>query len=269
MGPFLQLPPRPSTAITSPLGGIVHLIQREISESFRSLWLAIPRDAAQCSAAFRLATFTVRILSSSEIVKELDQEDLETMFYFLPLVIQLIDDDLSIENCNGITGLELADQREEYAEIVFDGRKVLSNWIRSKEPVSFSPDVTISSLFTSFWEAKLEALGGMSPVDYRSGEAFVKIMTSVDSSSVSKSSDEVAKLCREARTANALRSAAYFSVLRSSILSNTVGNRVCNELVADSTGLKPQDERQDGKLPAGMNSIPSANSMQDCESWRS
>ncbi|KAJ5500783.1 Zinc finger RING-CH-type [Penicillium expansum] len=226
--PFLQLPPRPSTAITSPLGGAVHLIHHHRS------------------SAFRLAIFTISVLSNSELLKHLGQEDLETLFHFLPLVIQLIDDDLSIENCNGISGLELADQREEYMEIVFAGRKVVSNWIRGNEPVSFAPEKTISSLFAEFWETRLEELKGTSPLDYRVGEAFVKIMTVADSLQKSKSSEDVAKICREARTANLIRSASWFAVLRSSILSNPIGNRICNELVADSTGLKPQDLSQVG-----------------------
>ena len=33
MAPFLQLPPRASTTITSPLRGTVNLVQRDISES--------------------------------------------------------------------------------------------------------------------------------------------------------------------------------------------------------------------------------------------
>jgi hypothetical protein len=180
-------------------------------------------------------------------VKQLDKDDLETLFYFLPLAIQLMDDDLSIENCNGITGLELSDQREEFMDIVLEGRKVITTWIQAQEPVASLQDVSISSLFTLFWEAKLEALESTTPVHYRVGEAFVKIMSSVDSVLASKSSDDVAKICREARTANPTRSAAWFAVLRSSILSNPVGNRICNELVADSTGLKPQEERSDGK----------------------
>ncbi|KAJ5162717.1 Zinc finger RING-CH-type [Penicillium coprophilum] len=239
--PFLQLPPRPSTAITSPLGGAVHLIQRELSDSFKALWPTIPRDSEHRSSAFRLASFTVSILSTSDLLKNLDQEDLETLFHFLPLAIQLIDDDLSIENCNGISGLELADQREEYMEIVFAGRKVISNWIRDNEPVSFTPEKTVSSLFAEFWETRLEELKGTSPLDYRVGEAFAKIMAVADSLQKSKSSEDVAKICREARTANLIRSASWFAVLRSSILSNPIGNRICNELVADSTGLKPQD----------------------------
>ncbi|CAL5871644.1 uncharacterized protein PFLUO_LOCUS5897 [Penicillium psychrofluorescens] len=246
LSPFLPVPPRPSTAITSPLGGTVQLIQRELSDSFRALWLSIPRDSARCSAAFRLATFTIKALSSFDIIKQLDKEALETLFYFLPLTIQLMDDDLSIENCNGITGLELAGQREEYMDTVLDGRKVIATWIHAQEPMNSLQDMSISSLFTFFWESRLEALDGTTPIDYRVGEAFVKIMNSVDSVQASKSSDEVAKICREARTTNAIRSTARFAVWRSSILSNPVGNRICNELVADSTGLKPQEEHSDG-----------------------
>lgn len=211
------------------------------------MWLAIPRDSARCSAAFRLASFTIRVLSS-DITRKLDSESLETLFYFVPLAVQLIDDDVSIENCNGITGLELADQREEYLDIVFKGRQLVSEWIQTKEPVG-SSDLTVSSILATFWETKLEALSGVTPIDYRVGEAFVKVMTSADALEKSKSSDDVAKLCREARTANSIRSASWFATLRSSILSNTVGNRICNELIADSTGLKPQDPSSDGMCP--------------------
>ncbi|KAJ5131164.1 Zinc finger RING-CH-type [Penicillium bovifimosum] len=246
LSPFLQLPPRPSVAITSPLGGVVHLVQRELSDSFKALWPTIPRDSDHRSSAFRLAAFTISVLTTSDIVKNLDQESLETLFYFLPLAIQLIDDDLSIENCNGISGLELADQREEYLEIVFSGRKMVGEWLRNNEPLSFAPEKSISSLFVESWETRLDGLQGTSPLDYRVGEVFVKIMTITDSLQRTKSSDDVGKICREARTANPIRSASWFAVLRSPILSNPIGNRICNELVADSTGLKAQDASKGG-----------------------
>lgn len=248
MAPFLQLSTRPSTAITSPLGGVIHLVDRELSDSFKAMRLAIPRDTAHCSAAFRVASFAIKLLSSSDVIDKVDREDLETLFYYLPLAIQLIDDDLSIENCNGITGLELADQREEYLEIVYKGRQVVSDWIHTKEPVKSSQGTPVSSSLISLWEAKLEALNGTSAIDYRVGEAFVKIMSSTGASENAKSADDVAKLCREARTANAIRSASWFAVLRSAILTNPVGNRICNELIADSTGLKPQDTSPDGQF---------------------
>ncbi|KAJ5291939.1 hypothetical protein N7478_001190 [Penicillium angulare] len=244
MGPFLQLPPRASTAITSPIMGVVNLVEREISESLKALWLSIPRDSDRCTVAFRLAVFTIKALSTFDIATQLNTADITTLSYFLPLVIQLIDDDLSIENSNGISGLELADQREDYFDIVFQGRKIISDWIRSQEPLKSSPETTISSCLTSLWEDKLEALNGTSPADYRVGQAFVKLMTSMDEKR--KPPDEVAKICREARSVNGIRSASWFAVLRTSILSNPVGNRICNELVADSTGLKPEDPSSQG-----------------------
>lgn len=248
MAPFLQLPPRASAAITSPLGGIIHLMNCELSDSFKALRLAIPRDIAHCSAAFRVASFAITLLSSSDAINKMNSEDMQTLFYYVPLATQLIDDDLSIENCNGITGLELADQRAEYLEIVYKGREVVSDWIRMKEPVNSSQEMSVSSSLTSFWETKLEALSGTSAIDYRVGEAFVKIMTSTGASENAKSADDVARLCREARSANAIRSASWFAVLRSAILTNPVGNRICNELIADSTGLNSQDTSPDGEF---------------------
>lgn len=246
LAPFLQLSAQPSTAITSPLRGMVGLIQREISESFKTLWLTIPRDSARCTAAFRMTIFTIKVLSSFDIISQLEKDDLETLFFFLPLAVQLIDDDLSIENCNGITGVELADEREEYLELMFQGRRVIASWIHATEPSSLSSKTSISSSLVSFWERKLEGLDGVTALDYRVGEAFVKIMSSIDATMIEKSEDEVAKLCRAARTANSIRLASWFAILRSSILSNPVGNRTCNELVAASTGIKPQSSPSDG-----------------------
>ncbi|KAB8237331.1 ubiquitin-protein ligase RKR1 [Aspergillus alliaceus] len=235
--PFLALPPRLSTAITSPLGGTVHIIERHISDISRRRYETVPRDSSHCSSAMRLAYFTIRTLSSFDVTIQLRAEELETLFYFVPLAVQLIDDDLSIDNCNGITGAVLPEQREEYMEVVNDGRGLINGWAHSKEPAALS--------ITSLWESKLESLTGTSTVDYRVGEAFVKIIENLDSLNY-KSSEEVTKICKEVRTANAIRSAAWVAVLRHLILSNPAGTRLCNELVAESTGLKPHDERKDG-----------------------
>lgn len=245
LSPFLELPPRPSTAITSPLGGIVHLVDYELPEGFRKQWESVPRDADHCSPALRLALFTTRVLSSFDIIGHIDTEEgLETLFYNLPLALQLIDDDLSIENSNGITGLGFPEQQEEYMEVVNDGRKIISKWIHSDSQVTSGG--AVSSLLFSFWESKLDNLGGASPMDYRVGEAFVKIMASAGSTSKAKSSEDLAKLCKETRTANVIRSAAWLTALRHSVINNTAGTRLFNELVADSTGLSPQDGRDDG-----------------------
>ncbi|KAK1146565.1 hypothetical protein N8T08_002995 [Aspergillus melleus] len=238
LGPFLELPPRPSTAITSPLGGTVHLVNRQLAVDFKERYEAVPRDSSHCSSAFRLAYFITKVFSLFDLAGHLGTDELETLFHNLPLAVQLVDDDLSIENSNGITGLTLPEQREEYMEVVNDGRKVISGWVHSKD--------TLATTITSFWERKLEGLQGTSPSDYRVGESFVKIMGSVDSSNKSKTPEELTELCKSVRTANAVRTASWVALLRQSILSTPAGTRLCNELVADSTGLKPEDEKKDG-----------------------
>lgn len=236
--PFLDFPLRSSTAITSPLRGTVHLIDRTLSDTFKERYERVPRDSNHCSSAFRLVYFTTRVLSLFNITKDLDAEELETLFFNIPLSVQLVDDDLSIENSNGITGLILPEQREEYMAVVNEGRKVMRDWTETE---SIAPEIT------SFWQIKLGELAGLSPKDYRVGEAFTKIMDSASLSYKAKSPEEITKLCRDTRSANAIWSSSWVAVLRDSILSNPTGTRLCNELVADSTGLKPSDEKKDGE----------------------
>ena len=219
------------------------LVDGRLSETSKKEWESVPRDANRCSLALRLAYFTTRILSSFDILDHVDTETVETVFYSLPLALQLIDDDLSIENSNGVTGMELEEQREDYMETVNDGRKVISQWIHSGSQLATGESV--SSKLSSFWESKLDGLSGTSPMDYRIGEAFVRITASAGSKT--KSSEEVAKLCKDVRTANAIRSASWLAALRHSVISNPAGTRLCNELVADSTGLKTQDKKNDGE----------------------
>ncbi|GKZ19947.1 hypothetical protein AbraCBS73388_005061 [Aspergillus brasiliensis] len=246
LGPFLELPPRLSAAVTSPLAGTVHLVDRSVSDAFRERYARIPRDSHNCSSAFRLAFYTVRILSSFDIVEHLDTEELETLFYNIPLTVQLIDDDLSVQNCNGITGITHPEQREEYMEIVSDGRKAVNDWAQLHKQNEAAKGQTVGSLLSTFWTSQIEKLDGLSPLDYQVGVAFVKIMEAVDSSSKSRPTEEVTQLCRDMRKANAIRSASWVAVLRNAILSNPAGTRLCNEFVADSTGLKPNEESKDG-----------------------
>ena len=244
LDPFLQLPPRVSTAISSTLGGTLFLVDRDVPDSLQKELEGAPRDVSQLSSAFRLALFSIKILASSLFsVGQLGADESEILLYYLPLAVQLIDDDLSIKNCNGIIGPMASEQRDEYTEDVIEGYKIINSWANSPTLVDAKGAATVSSVLCSVWENKLQQLKDVFPVDYRLGQSFVKIMTEVRGMSLSK---DVTKVCREARTANAIQSAAWIAVLRESIVSNPVGIRLCNELVADLTGLKPEDERKDG-----------------------
>ncbi|KAL2006708.1 hypothetical protein VTN00DRAFT_9376 [Thermoascus crustaceus] len=246
MEPFLGLPPRASTAITGVLGGVVYLVDRGLSGSSRQKLESVPRDSDRCSSAFRLTSYVTKILSSSKIVEFLRPEERNTLFYYLPLAIQLIDDDLSIEGCNGITGLEMPEEREEYLEIVSQGRTLVNNWIRSESPLDSENGASLGATMAAFWEQKLEALEDTSPESYRVGEAFIRIMSERDSLSMSNSTDFLTNLSKQIRTSNAVRSAAWIAVLRPSLVSIPAGTRLCNELISDATGLDPKNKQSEG-----------------------
>ncbi|KAL1988798.1 hypothetical protein VTN96DRAFT_7682 [Rasamsonia emersonii] len=244
--PFLGLPPRPSTAITSPLGGIVYLIDHNLSDSFWQKLEGVSRDSDRCSSAFRLASYVAKVLSLPNVMESLGAEERETLFYYFPLAIQLIDDDLSIEGCTGITGLEDSEDREEYMEIVNRGRSIISSWIHSDARLNSEDRNSISEALFNFWERSLESLEDTSPESYRVGEAFAKIMSEAETRKSTKSMDSWVELLKEIRKINVVRAAATLLVWRHSIMSNPAGTRLCNELVADVTGINPQKDPIEG-----------------------
>ncbi|KAL4909631.1 hypothetical protein BDW74DRAFT_186161 [Aspergillus multicolor] len=243
--PFLDLPPRLSTAITSPLSGVVHLVNRELPESFTKRYEDIKRDSSQCSAAFRLTHFTVRVMSLFNFTKHLDLQSFQVLFSNLPLAVQLIEDDLDIERYNHIAGTLTHELREEYRDIVNEARKIISSWCSLTEYV-ISTEQTVTSALIHVWKTKLEDLDDTSPAAYRVGEAFAKLMEGMEPSDMGYSSEAIGQLCKELRTANAIRAASWIAVLRRPILSNPAGIRICNEFLADSTGLKVEDESANG-----------------------
>ncbi|KAL4876265.1 hypothetical protein BJY04DRAFT_143573 [Aspergillus karnatakaensis] len=243
--PFLELPPRSSTAITSPLSGVVHLVDRTLSESFSQGYENIARDASECSAAFRLTHFTVRMLFLFDLTKYLSKEGFETLVSNLPIAVQLIEDDLDLERYNYIAGSLTQEQREEHRDIVNDARRIIGGWSTSTQQIE-STDETVASALASTWKTRIEELDGTSPLDYRIGEAFAKIMDGMEPSDLAYSSEAIGQLSKDLRTGNAIRSASLVAVLRRSMLSNPAGVRICNEFVADSTGLKVEDETNNG-----------------------
>ncbi|KAL2855908.1 hypothetical protein BJY01DRAFT_196425 [Aspergillus pseudoustus] len=244
-GPFLELPPRLSTSITSPLSGTVHLIDRNLSETFSQRYENIARDSSHGSAAFRLAHFTIRALSSLNITEHIGVDEFKVLFSNLPLVVQLLEDDLAIERYNFIAGSLVQEQREECRKIVNDARNLIQGWSSSTQQIP-STGATISATIASVWETRLEKLEGTSPMDYRVAQAFTKVIEGVDPSAIALSAEAIGQLCRGMRSDNAIRSAARVAVLRRSILSNPAGIRICNEFVADSTGLKVEDKTING-----------------------
>ncbi|OKL63677.1 hypothetical protein UA08_00924 [Talaromyces atroroseus] len=242
LGPFLELPIRLSTSITSPLGGAVNLLSNDLSSTAQQDLTNVQRDSVGASSAFRLATYVVKILSLPNVLVSLNAQQRESLFYYLPLALQLIDDDVGIEASIGIVGLELSEDRDEALEVVSDGRSIISQWTHSDTRLSDNGR-TIQEDLLGLWELRVGALDDLSPESYRIGQAYVKIISGVDAT---KGSDALTGLAREIRKYNPIRAASELAVWGPSLSLSPSGTRLCNELIADVTGFKPKKNLTDG-----------------------
>lgn len=246
--PFLDLPPRPSTAITSPLGNTVQLVEYQFSADFWNRLRSVSRDSEGFSAAYRLVSFTTNFLSTIEIVKFLSVEQRDSLLYYFPLALQLVDDDISIAGSNGITSIESDPDWEEISNTAQLGRKLIDKWIRLGTLSGPNNEDSICSSLASLWTNKLNDLENASPESYRIAETFTKIMVEVRSQKPMRKSGSFDGISKEVRTMNFLRAAATLTVWRESIVSNPSGVRLCNEMIAFCTGLRPETQSGDGKL---------------------
>lgn len=244
MEPFLGLPPRPSTSITSPLGGTVHLVSNELSTSFWTKLENVPRDSSGESLAFRLTAYVTRILQLNNVFESLNSEQREVLFHYLPLALQLIEDDMSIEGSIGLVGLQLSEDYDGALEITSSGRSIVSAWVHSDAHPSGS-QISISEELYSSWNRKIEAVNDVSPESYRIGEAFVKLMSQKEST---KTSDELVSVSREIRKLSTVRGAAAIAIWGPSLSYSSAGTRLCNELIAEATGFNPQKNREGRRI---------------------
>ncbi|KAN0079467.1 hypothetical protein V8E54_004681 [Elaphomyces granulatus] len=237
---FLALPPRPSTAITSPLGGVVYLIETEPSSSFLEKLERIPRDFDYFSCAFRLTYYVIKVLSSSSIMEVLNSEEQETLFYYLPIAIQLIDDDLNVEGCNGLIGSETSKSHEELMEVVHEGWALVRHWIVS----IVQPDG--SENICAYWKQKLATLKDFSPEGYRVGQAFVRICSEAAILGTTENMASQMDTGNSFRTLNVICAAALVAAHKTMTLLTLTTTKMCNELVADVTGMNFESNYREG-----------------------
>lgn len=236
MEPFLRIPVRSSTSITSPLSGAVYLVADELPTIARKDSDMIQRDSVGASLAFRLTTYVVRMLSLPNVLLSLDVEQRESLFYYLPLALQFIDDDVSIEGSIGMIGLEFLEDRDIVLDTISQGYSIIGQWLRSDARLS-DAGRGVSNDLLKLWEVKIGSIDDLLPESYRVGQAFAKIMSDLEST---MSSDTLTSLARELRKYNPIRAAAELAVWGPVLASSPSGTRLCNELIADATGFKPE-----------------------------
>lgn len=242
--PFNRFNPPQSTAITSPLGGVVYLIDRTPSAEE----LRIARDSEGFSASIRLVLFAVKLLARRPfIIKHMDNGRRAALFLYLPLGLQFIDDNLSIAGVTPVWDFDSPEVEREMVDLLFEGRHLLNSFILSSMTTDelenkYQPNIL------SVWEAQLPF--GDVPVvaAYQRAKAFTDIfLEALESAGRFKHPPEWNLAAQGVRSSpDVFGSASLLAVLKDSLIATAAGKRLCNELISDATGIDYQVQRDEG-----------------------
>ena len=162
---------------------------------------------------------------------------------YLPIAVQLIDEDLSIEASNGITGFVTPELLEEGLDLVSEARRLIKSSIQRKETENAGNADTVTP-----WRDQLEKLEDSSPKSYRLGETYAKSILEADLLEASKPENQWASTAKKIRESpSPFWSISTLTTFKDSIAFTPVGTKLCNELVADMTGLKPENKAVEGE----------------------
>ncbi|EER26661.1 C3HC4 type (RING finger) zinc finger containing protein [Coccidioides posadasii C735 delta SOWgp] len=232
--PFLQTPPPPSLSIMSPLGGAVFLVERPNEEGDSS---SVPRDSNQLTLAARLALYVTKILDSTKL-DDMEPELQTTLFLYLPLVVQLIDDDLNVEGSTGVLPLHTPETRDIFASLVSEARHIINQWVLALDVSMPLSDSQASTNVVAFWQSKLEELQGNTPSVYRFADMYTRILSERDAlgkTTFAESSLELSQ--RLHSSSNPFIMIAVVTAFKTSLTASPTVANLCNRLVAQATGL--------------------------------
>ncbi|KAI1947130.1 hypothetical protein LOZ57_003368 [Ophidiomyces ophidiicola] len=238
--PFLQCPLPPSFSIMSSLGGAVFLVNQAHQDTDV---VSLPRDSNQLPLATRLALFVTKLLAATSI-DDMEPQLQQTLFLYLPLVIQLVEDDLNVECTTtmlplNFSELDSPESRNEFVSFVSEGRLRIKQWINKSMAFKNSPNNNNNNTdIVTFWHARLEKLQGNTPEAYRLADAYTRIMAEKESLENIDFAESALEMAQQLNgSANPFVLPAVVASFKASLASSPAALRLCNQLVAQITGL--------------------------------
>ena len=117
-------------AITDPLAGCVHLVERTGNVDL-SLVINLPRDSNGYSTAIRIASYTTKLLKADDIFPLLDQDKQIAIFKGIVLIMQLANDNLGLAGANHLWTQYSSDAEGDILEFISDAHGIIVKLLRA------------------------------------------------------------------------------------------------------------------------------------------
>lgn len=212
-----------SIAIASPLQAVVYGLDGSSSET-----TAVLRDSEDFSMAFRLAIYATKLCTHWTFKESLSIAPPSTLYRWLPVALQLINEKLSLESANELWVNSIPEVLDEAADIVTEGNAVLQH-VMTHDP-SFAAD----------WLVSVNELQGNTVEAYVRGLAFADIASrsAQQDGGTSIGAQFDAQIKQLHKSSDLIQSAAIAYSTREYLLSSSTGRKALNELISDATQLK-------------------------------
>ncbi|KAF2478305.1 RING zinc finger protein-like protein [Lindgomyces ingoldianus] len=241
--PFLDTPPKTSLAITNPLGGAVYVVQ---SSSTRATPEKLPRDVDGYSPAFRIAQYVIRLFKNPEFFesKKLPSDISDSVLSNIALTVQLAGDNLGLAGANDLWAAYNPEVEADVMSFMTDAQDFIkqelahlrSIWVGINPLLTWSSDLlskcSKQSSATAYYWARVYS-------------TLVSDAIELHGSHTSLAEDIQNSLKVLQRNKDILPLLGFLSAFKEPLAWSKSCERMCNELVADLTGLdigkKPED----------------------------
>lgn len=241
LAPFLASPPKSALAITNPLYSAAYLIEPDIaSANVRNL----TRDADSYSAAYRIAQYVARLSRIPHFRVQTAPVDVRDHYLRnLTLTVQLVRDNLSLAGANGLWTDYNADTENDAMSFQSDAAGYSTQELMgihgSGSSLARNPEDQ-DSLFAWVEDLLAQIPISTSPQAYYAARAYSSLVSTAvrfhgwKSSWTAKVQDAMKTVIKNKQVLPLLACLAAFE---EPLAASKSCERLCNELVADLTGL--------------------------------
>lgn len=238
---FWSYRPDPALAISHPLGGAMNLIDSDPARLSESNAAPIPRDSQGLSVPMRMLTYTTRLLRETGMeLANLDPALSPSILELMLLTLQLANDNLSIRMSNGIWVGSAPEIESDVVETVSQAQTLVASalskasswWDQTDESDHAFVRKANMSLFGKATNTSVESY-------YNALAACVVVseLAELHGTPANVSTMREENLRPNWRSRSLFQNFSYIVAHKSLLGSSAAAHRLCNEAVADLTGM--------------------------------
>lgn len=243
LAPFLSVAPLSSLAITNPLGGALYLVESDQSAAK----VEIPRDVDGYSAAYRITQYVTKLL------KEQDQFPIEKVpvatrnayLRNIALTVQLADDNLGLAGANGLWADYNTDVETDAMTFISDAQAFIAEEVKRLSSLWSEGDGVMAGSASLLGQVEEDT---SAPTYYKARAYSVLVAEAIEVAGWRNTqTPQLQDALRNIRKTKAiLPILAFANAFKEPLSASKSCERMCNELIADLTGLDAEHKEADG-----------------------